>query len=108
MRVLGLPPDRRRPADPEPWIRAARAVETCHVATKSTQPAVGHAPATRVGRTSCERRAGWRRAGENVVEARARLGIATPGHGSLGRRPARGDGPILDADRERGVDRRGG
>jgi hypothetical protein len=106
IRVLGQPPEPQRKADRETWTRVARAVETYRIAHEidpAERSALGPQPDP--GRTSWERRADWRRAGESVLEARKRLGIAPPGHGPVEQRLAGVDGLIPDADRERVLDR---
>ena len=106
IRVLGPPPDPQRKADRETWTRAAQAVETYRIAHEidpAERSALGPQPDP--GRTSWERRSDWRRAGQSVLEARKRLGIAPPGHGPVEERLAGVEGLIPDADRERALDR---
>jgi hypothetical protein len=103
--LLGPQPEPDTPQR-EHWEKGARAIETyrvTHEIDPSEPTALGSEP--ELTRETWEQSGAWRKAGEAVLDARERLGIARHRLGPTEERIARVEGLIPEEDREHHLDR---
>jgi conjugative relaxase-like TrwC/TraI family protein len=103
--ILGPQPEPDTP-ERETWDKGARAIEAYRVAHEidpTEQTGLGSMP--ELTRDSWEQWGDWQKAGEAVLDARERLGIARQGLGPTEERIARVEGLIPEDERERHLDR---
>ena len=104
--VLGERPPAEQTFQRDAWDQGALAIER-YRASHQIDPAEDSALGSRPDQDSraWEQRGDWRQAGERVLEARERLGIAERGYGPVEERIERVQGLVPEQDRERALDR---